>query len=144
MSVESESKLVMIGLQGKDIDYTEAEASNLVFLIDVSGSMSDANKLPLVISSLNTLVDNLNEKDRVALVVYAGAAGEVLPSTPCNQKQVIKAALNKLQAGGSTAGGAGINLAYDIATKNLIKGGNNRVILCPMVILMLVQAAMQR
>jgi len=125
-----ESKLVMIGLQGKDIDYTEAEASNLVFLIDVSGSMSDANKLPLVISSLNTLVDNLNEKDRVALVVYAGAAGEVLPSTPCNQKQVIKAALNKLQAGGSTAGGAGINLAYDIATKNLIKGGNNRVILC--------------
>ena len=126
----TESKLVMIGLQGKDIDYSEAAASNLVFLIDVSGSMSDQNKLPLVISSLNTLVDNLNEKDRVALVVYAGAAGEVLPSTPCNQKSTIKNALNNLQAGGSTAGGAGIKLAYEIAVKNLIPGGNNRVILC--------------
>ena len=126
----TESKLVMIGLQGKDIDYSEAAASNLVFLIDVSGSMSDQNKLPLVISSLNTLVDNLNEKDRVALVVYAGAAGEVLPSTPYNQKSTIKNALNNLQAGGSTAGGAGIKLAYEIAVKNLIPGGNNRVILC--------------
>jgi Ca-activated chloride channel homolog len=125
-----ESKLVMIGLQGKDIDYSEAAPSNLVFLIDVSGSMADQNKLPLVIKSLNTLVDNLNEHDRVALVVYAGAAGEVLPSTPCNQKSVIKDALNKLQSGGSTAGGAGIKLAYEIATKNLIPNGNNRVILC--------------
>jgi len=125
-----ESKIVMIGLQGKNIDYNEAKASNLVFLIDVSGSMSDQNKLPLVISSLNSLVDNLNERDKVALVVYAGAAGEVLPSTSCNKKATIKAALNNLQAGGSTAGGAGIALAYDIATKNLIVGGNNRVILC--------------
>ncbi len=125
-----ESKIVMIGLQGKDIDYSEAKASNLVFLIDVSGSMAAQNKLPLVISSLNSLVDNLNERDKVALVVYAGAAGEVLPSTPCNQKATIKAALNNLQAGGSTAGGAGIALAYDIADKNLIEGGNNRVILC--------------
>lgn len=125
-----DSKIIMIGLQGKQIDYSEAAASNLVFLIDVSGSMSASNKLPLVISSLNSLVSNLNERDKVAIVVYAGAAGEVLPSTTCNNKSAISAALNKLQAGGSTAGGAGINLAYDIATKNLIPGGNNRVILC--------------
>lgn len=125
-----ESKIVMIGLQGKEIDYSEAAPSNLVFLIDVSGSMSQANKLPLVISTLSSLVDNLNEHDKVALVVYAGAAGEVLPSTSCNQKSTIKSALNNLQAGGSTAGGAGIKLAYDIAVKNLISGGNNRVILC--------------
>ncbi|MEZ5015320.1 MAG: von Willebrand factor type A domain-containing protein [Chitinophagales bacterium] len=125
-----ETRLVMVGLQGKDIDFAEADPSNLVFLIDVSGSMGDANKLPLVRRSLSMLVDNLNEKDRVAIVVYAGAAGEVLPSTACNNKQAIKDALNRLEAGGSTAGGAGIKLAYDIAMKNLIPGGNNRVILC--------------
>ena len=125
-----ETKLIMVGLQGKDIDYSEADASNLVFLIDVSGSMQDENKLPLVKRSLNSLIDNLNAKDRVALVVYAGAAGEVLPSTSCTNKQLIKDAINKLEAGGSTAGGAGIKLAYDIAIKNLIPSGNNRVILC--------------
>jgi len=126
----TESRLIMIGLQGKDIDYKEASASNLVFLIDVSGSMDAPNKLPLVVKSLHTLIDNLNEKDKVAVVVYAGAAGLVLPSTPCNQKQTIKDALTHLEAGGSTAGGAGIQLAYDVAVKNLIKEGNNRVILC--------------
>lgn len=124
------TRLIMVGLQGKDIDYSEADASNLVFLIDVSGSMQSANKLPLVKHSLNSLIDNLNEKDRVAIVVYAGAAGEVLPSTTCSNKQKIKDAINNLEAGGSTAGGAGIKLAYDIAVKNLIPEGNNRVILC--------------
>ncbi len=124
------TKLIMVGLQGKDIDYSEADASNLVFLIDVSGSMQGPNRLPLVKHSLNSLIDNLNEKDRVAIVVYAGAAGEVLPSTACSNKQKIKDAINNLEAGGSTAGGAGIKLAYDIAVKNVIAEGNNRVILC--------------
>jgi len=124
------TRLIMVGLQGKDIDYSEADASNLVFLIDVSGSMQSENKLPLVKHSLNSLIDNLNEKDRVAIVVYAGAAGEVLSSTACSNKQKIKDAINNLEAGGSTAGGAGIKLAYDIAIKNLIPEGNNRVILC--------------
>lgn len=124
------SKLVMVGLQGKDIDYSETNPSNLVFLIDVSGSMDEENKLPLVKQSLSYLIDNLNAGDKVAMVVYAGAAGCVLPSTAASDKATIKAALNKLEAGGSTAGGAGINLAYKIATDNFIKGGNNRVILC--------------
>ncbi|HMU70021.1 MAG TPA: von Willebrand factor type A domain-containing protein, partial [Chitinophagales bacterium] len=126
----SETSLVMIGIQGKDIDYSKTAASNLVFLIDVSGSMQSENKLPLVKSSLTKLIDNLKPTDRVALVVYAGAAGEVLPSTPCSNSSKIKSALNQLEAGGSTAGGAGIQLAYEIATKNFIEGGNNRVILC--------------
>lgn len=126
----AKSKIVMIGLQGKDVDLTKADPGNLVFLIDVSGSMQDANKLGLVKSSLNFLVDNLQSTDKVALVVYAGAAGVVLPSTPVSQKQKIKDALNALEAGGSTAGGEGIKLAYKIANENLIKGGNNRVIIC--------------
>ncbi len=125
-----ETKLIMIGLQGKDIDYSKSASSNLVFLIDVSGSMQSENKLALVKKSLNFLIDNLNPTDRVAIVVYAGAAGEVLPSTFCSNKQIIKDALNRLEAGGSTAGGAGLALAYDIAIKNFIKEGNNRVILC--------------
>ncbi len=125
-----ESQLLMIGIQGKDIDYTTAAASNLVFLIDVSGSMGAENKLPLVKSSLKHLVDQLRPTDRVALVVYAGAAGEVLPSTACTNKQAIHDAIDRLESGGSTAGGAGIQLAYDIAVKNRIDGGNNRVILC--------------
>ncbi len=126
----TETKLIMVGLQGKEIDYSKAAPSNLVFLIDVSGSMGDANKLPLVKQSLIYLIDNLKETDRIALVVYAGAAGLVLPSTPVSQKQTIKDAINHLESGGSTAGGAGIELAYKTAVENLMKDGNNRVILC--------------
>lgn len=123
------NKLVHIGLQGKKMDMSELPSSNLVFLLDVSGSMSSANKLPLLKKSFNLLVNNLTENDRVAIVVYAGAAGLVLPSTPGNDKATIMDALNKLNAGGSTAGGAGIKLAYKIAQQNFIEGGNNRIIL---------------
>ena len=126
----TETKLIMVGLQGKEIDYSKAAPSNLVFLIDVSGSMGDPNKLPLVKQSLIYLIDNLKETDRIALVVYAGAAGLVLNSTPVSQKQTIKDAINHLESGGSTAGGAGIELAYKTAVENLISEGNNRVILC--------------
>lgn len=125
-----ESKIIMIGLQGKEIDYSEADPCNLVFLIDVSGSMGDQYKLPLVKNALTQLVNNLGEKDRIAITVYAGAAGLVLPSTSASQKQTIISALDNLQAGGSTAGGAGIELAYKTAQEHFIEGGNNRVILC--------------
>ncbi len=123
-----EHKLLHVGIQGKKIATENLPKANLVFLIDVSGSMADQNKLPLVKSSLKLLVDNLREEDRVAIVVYAGNAGEVLSST--NNKEKIMDAINRLESGGSTAGGAGIELAYKIAEKNLIKNGNNRVILC--------------
>ena len=125
----SKTKLVHIGLQGKNIDLNEIPASNLVFLIDVSGSMETANKLPLLKKSFNLLVDNLRENDRVAIVVYAGAAGLVLPSTSGSDKAKILEAINNLSAGGSTAGGAGIKLAYKVAQENFIKNGNNRIIL---------------
>lgn len=123
-------KLVMVGLQGKEIATANLPPSNLVFLIDVSGSMSDANKLPLVKASLKLLVDQLREQDHVAIVVYAGAAGLVLPSTSGMNKEKIIAAIEKLEAGGSTAGGAGIKLAYNVAKEQFRKAGNNRVILC--------------
>ena len=123
-------RLFSIGIKAKEIAEEKLPASNLVFLIDVSGSMYGPTRLELVKSSLKLLINNLREKDRVAIVVYAGSAGEVLPSTPGNDKQKIREALDKLTAGGSTAGGAGIQLAYDIAQKNFIKGGNNRIILC--------------
>jgi Ca-activated chloride channel family protein len=122
-------QLLHIGLQGRMLDYDQLQPTNLVFLIDVSGSMSDPNKLPLLKSSMKLLVNELSENDRVAIVVYAGAAGLVLPSTPASEKEIIMAAFDRLQAGGSTAGGAGIKLAYDVALKNLIKNGNNRVVL---------------
>lgn len=122
-------KLVQIGLQAKTIQTDKLPASNLVFLIDVSGSMEDANKLPLLVSSFKLLTDQLRANDKVAIVVYAGNSGLVLPSTPGNMKSTIKDALNQLSAGGSTAGGEGIELAYSVAAKNFIKGGNNRVIL---------------
>ncbi len=122
-------RLVHIGLQAKTIPNQHLPASNLVFLIDVSGSMESPNKLPLLVSSLRLLTDNLREQDKVAIVVYAGNSGLVLPSTSGEDKQAIKDALNKLSAGGSTAGGAGINLAYKVAVDNFIKGGNNRIIL---------------
>ena len=114
---------------GKPIGGDGRPSSNLVFLIDVSGSMQTPNKLPLLKASLQKMVEQLGENDRVAIVVYAGAAGLVLPSTPCLQKSTILAALEQLQAGGSTNGGAGIQLAYDIATANFIKKATNRVIL---------------
>ncbi len=121
--------LLHVGLRGKDIDRKEMPPSNLVFLIDVSGSMNYPNKLPLLKSAFGMLVNELREEDRVAMVVYAGAAGVVLESTPGNRKEAIMQALDNLQAGGSTAGGAGLMLAYKIAEKNFIKGGNNRIIL---------------
>ncbi|MEZ4849650.1 MAG: VWA domain-containing protein [Bacteroidia bacterium] len=124
-----ENKLIHIGIKGKEISYEEAPANNLVFLIDVSGSMSSYNKLPLLQKSFNMLVDNLREKDRVAIVVYAGAAGMVLPSTTGLEKEKIKNAINMLKSGGSTAGGQGIQLAYKIAQDYFIEGGNNRIIL---------------
>lgn len=125
----SNHQLLKIGLQGKNIPTDNLPASNLVFLIDVSGSMSDENKLPLLVQSMKILVEQLRKEDKVAIVVYAGAAGMVLSPTAGNEKQTIINALEKLQSGGSTAGGAGIELAYKTAQENFIKGGNNRVIL---------------
>lgn len=126
----TQHRLVRVGLKAKEIADDNLPASNLVFLIDVSGSMYGPTRLDLVKSSLKLLVNNLREQDRVAIVVYSGSAGEVLPSTSGRDKQKIREALDKLTAGGSTAGGAGIQLAYKIARNNFIQGGNNRIILC--------------
>ena len=123
-------KLVLVGLQGKKIPAENLPPVNLVFLIDVSGSMDEPNKLPLVQSSMKLLTDQLREQDKVAIVVYAGNAGLVLPSTNGGRRQTIKDAIDRLEAGGSTAGGAGIKLAYQVAKDNFIKDGNNRVVLC--------------
>jgi Ca-activated chloride channel family protein len=122
-------QLLHVGLRGKNIEKASLPPSNLVFLIDVSGSMSDPNKLPLLKSAFGLLVNELRPQDRVAIVVYAGAAGLALESTSGNRKQTILEAIGNLEAGGSTAGGAGLKLAYAEAEKNLIKGGNNRIIL---------------
>ncbi|WP_369814311.1 von Willebrand factor type A domain-containing protein [Flavobacterium sp. Leaf359] len=122
-------KLLKIGLQGKIIPTEKLPASNLVFLIDVSGSMDEENKLPLLKQSLKILVNELRKEDKVSIVVYAGAAGMVLPPTSVDDKKTIIDALEKLNAGGSTAGGEGIELAYKTAQENFIKNGNNRVIL---------------
>ena len=123
-------KLARIGLKAKPIDHDKRPASNLVFLVDVSGSMDEPNKLPWVKQSLAMLVEQLKENDRVGLVVYAGSTGVVLDSTTAAKKGEILAALDRLKAGGGTNGGAGIDLAYDMATKHFIEGGTNRVILC--------------
>jgi Ca-activated chloride channel homolog len=125
----SNHKVLKVGLQGRNIPTDNLPASNLVFLIDVSGSMNDQNKLPLLKQSMKILVEQLRKKDKVSIVVYAGAAGLVLPPTSGDDKTTIIDALEKLQAGGSTAGGAGIELAYKIAQENFVKNGNNRVIL---------------
>ena len=122
-------RLVHIGLKGKEIAHDKLPPANLVFLIDVSGSMDEPNKLPLVKSSLKLLTDQMREQDKVAIVVYAGAAGLVLPSTAGNNKTKIKEAIENLRAGGSTAGAEGIRLAYKIAKENFSENGNNRVIL---------------
>jgi len=122
-------RLALIGLQGRLIDRGEPAARNLVFLLDVSGSMTPPDKLPLVKTAMRMLTDILTERDRVAIVVYAGASGLVLPSTSGDQKPRIHQALAQLQADGSTNGASGIKLAYEIARKNFMDHGINRVIL---------------
>ena len=124
-----EHLIVQVGLQGKKLEMDNLPASNIVFLIDVSGSMSSPNKLPLLKSAFKLLANELRPKDKVSIVVYAGAAGLVLPPTDGSDKKTIMEALDKLQSGGSTAGGAGIKLAYKTALENFVDGGNNRVIL---------------
>lgn len=122
--------LARVGLKGLEIDRQQKPAANLVFLLDVSGSMNSPGKLPLVKSAMKMLIHQLDENDRVAIVVYAGASGLVLPSTPAHDRHAIMSALDRLSAGGSTNGGAGIRLAYQVAAENLIPDGVNRVILC--------------
>ncbi|TAJ21007.1 MAG: DUF3520 domain-containing protein [Planctomycetota bacterium] len=123
-------RLVRIGLRGRDIPVQERKQNNLVFLLDVSGSMNEPAKLPLVQRSMRLLVEQLDERDRVAIVVYAGSEGLALPSTSCMSKATILGAIDNLHAGGSTNGGAGIKLAYKTARENLLKDGTNRVVLC--------------
>ena len=123
-------RLVRIGLKGREVTTGSRPAANLVFLLDVSGSMNAANKLPLVKQAMGLLVERLRGDDRVAIVVYAGASGLALPSTPANRRAEILAAMDQLKAGGSTHGAMGIQLAYDIAKANFVPGGLNRVILC--------------
>jgi Ca-activated chloride channel family protein len=122
-------RLVHIGLQGKRMLKEDLPPANLVFLLDVSGSMNSPNKLPLVKSSLRMLAEQLDARDRISIVVYAGSSGLVLPSTPGDRRGEILAALDALEAGGSTNGGEGIQLAYKVAADNFIRGGINRVIL---------------
>jgi Ca-activated chloride channel family protein len=124
-----EHRLALIGLQAKRLDEDNMPARNLVFLLDVSGSMEPPDKLPLVRTAMRMLVDTLTPRDRIAIVVYAGASGVVLPSTSGAHKERIHEAIARLEAGGSTNGGAGIQLAYRIAEEQFIKGGINRVIL---------------
>lgn len=124
-----ENKLLHIGLQGKNIPVEDLPPSNIVFLIDVSGSMQSPQKLPLLKSAFHLLVNQLREQDKVAIVVYAGSSGLVLPSTAGSNKETIINALNKLEAGGSTAGGEGLKLAYQVAADNFMQNGNNRIIL---------------
>jgi Ca-activated chloride channel family protein len=122
-------QLVRFGLKGKELDLGQREPANLVFLLDVSGSMQPANKLPLLRRAFKLLVEQLDERDKVAIVVYAGASGLVLPPTPCSEKEKIQQAIERLEAGGSTNGGAGIALAYKTVEESFVEGGINRVIL---------------
>ena len=121
--------LLHVGLQGEKIETENLPASNIVFLIDVSGSMSSSDKLPLLKKAFKLLVQQLREEDRVAIVVYAGSSGLVLPSTRGDQKETILNSLERLQSSGSTAGAAGLKLAYQVASEHFIEGGNNRIIL---------------
>lgn len=126
---QTDHRLVRVGIKGREIATENRPQSNLVFLIDVSGSMNEQVKLPLLVEGMKMLTRELGENDRVAIVVYASSEGLALPSTRGDQQDTILAALDQLRAGGSTAGGAGIELAYKIATDNFIKGGVNRVVL---------------
>jgi Ca-activated chloride channel family protein len=126
---KAENKLLHIGLQGKKIDVSKLPPSNIVFLIDTSGSMSDENKLPLLKESFKLLVNQMRENDKVSIVTYAGSAGVVLEPTSGDKKEKIIEALDRLESGGSTAGGEGIELAYKVAEENLKANGNNRVVL---------------
>lgn len=122
-------QLLMVGITTEEIDFDNVPGNNLVFLLDTSGSMNNSNKLPLLINAIKLLVDNLRPIDRISIVTYAGSAGLVLDGADGTDKDDIIAALDSLSAGGSTAGGAGINLAYNVALEHYIEGGNNRVIL---------------
>ena len=126
---DTRHRLVHIGLQGRKLSAEDLPPANLVFLVDVSGSMNSPDKLPLVKSSLRTLAEQLTARDRVAIAVYAGSSGLVLPSTPGDRLNDIVAAVERLEAGGSTNGGEGIQLAYRLAEQNFIGGGTNRVVL---------------
>lgn len=123
------TQLLHVALKGREIEKSELPPSNLVFLIDISGSMSPANRLPLVKTAMNMLVEELRPRDRVSIVVYAGRTELILESTPASNKGKILAAINSLQAGGYTAGGQALRLAYEVAEKNFIEGGNNRIIM---------------
>jgi Ca-activated chloride channel family protein len=127
---QGEHWLARVGLRGLEIDREQKPAANLVFLLDVSGSMNSPDKLPLVKSAMRMLLDQLDEDDRVAIAVYAGASGLVLPPTSASDRGTILTALERLNAGGSTNGGQGIQLAYQVAAQNLIQDGVNRVVLC--------------
>ena len=125
----NQTKIIHIGLQTQKVDFSKLPASNLVFLIDVSGSMSAYNKLPLIKKSIQLLIEQLREQDRVSIVVYAGSAGLILNQAKGTEKKKILEALTRLTAGGVTSGGEGINLAYKVALESFIENGNNRVIL---------------
>jgi len=125
----NETKLLMVGIQAKNIQYDKLPASNFVFLLDVSGSMADSDKLPLVIEAMKLLTENLREEDRISIVTYAGNEAVLLDGTSGEDKDEIIDVLDSLEAGGSTNGSAGIDTAYELAQEHFIEGGNNRVIL---------------